>query len=357
MPQVVDSGGSVMKTPVFQSISFSGYDQTAQMDDLVATIGATSYWEGAVGEYGVGTPTVQPPVHLTEAAPSSIDDTAIQTWLQQKVAAGGGFMAPSASALYVISYPANTTITLQGITSCQQFGGYHNSTTVNGVSVAYAVVPECTFPNMTTLQTTTGSASHELAEAVTDPTPFATPPAYAQADATHLYWELILGGGEIGDMCAQWPTSFFVPPSFAYQVQRPWSNAAAKAGHDPCQPELPGEVFFNSVPIMSDTVQISSQGQSYPTGGIQIAQGASRTIPVQLYSEAPVGPWNVAATNWPNTAANLSFAWDKASGQNGDTLQLTITVNAFDASLGGDSFVIESQMGSTVTYWLGYVAP
>jgi hypothetical protein len=356
MPQVADLGGSVLPSPVFQSISFSGYDQTAQVDDFVATIGSTSFWQSAVGEYGVGTPTVQPPVHLTAAAPASIDDTAIQAWLQQQVAAGGGFMAPSANALYVISYPSSTTVTLQGLTSCTQFGGYHSSTTIGAVTVAYAVVPECTFPGMTTLQTTTGSASHELEEAVTDPYPF-TSPAYAQPDTAHTYMAVILGGGEIGDMCAQWPSSFFTPPSYAYVVQRPWSNAAAAAGRDPCQPELPGEVFFNSVPLATDTVNINYQGSAYSTGGIKIAQGASRTIPVPLYSEGAAGPWSVAAINWPNTSANLTFAWDKTSGQNGDTLQLTITVNAIDSTYGGDSFVIESTMGSTTNYWVGYVAP
>jgi hypothetical protein len=357
MPQVASLGGSVLHTPVLQSITFSGYDQIAAIDDFVATIGTTSYWPSAVGEYGVGTPTVQAPVHLAEAAPTTIDDSAIQTWLQQKVAAGGGFMPASASALYVISYPASTTITLQGMTSCTQFGGYHSSTTIGGVTVAYAVVPECTYPGMTTLQTITSAASHELAEACTDPSPFASP-AYAQPDDAHTYMAVILGGGEIGDMCAQFPSSFFTPPGYAYMVQRPWSNAAASAGRDPCQPELPGEVFFNSVPLATDTVTITYQGSSFSTGGIKIAQGASRTIPVQLYSEVPsAGSWSVTAVNWPNTAANLSFAWDRTTGQNGDTLQLTITVQSFDATYGGDSFVVESTMGSTTNYWVGYVAP
>lgn len=359
MPQVIDFGGPVMNAPVFQSISFSGYDQVTQMDDLVATIGTGGggYWKGAVGEYGVGTPSVQPPVHLAEAAPTSIDDSAIQTWLQGKVAAGGGFMAPSANALYVISYPSSSTITLQGLTSCQQFGGYHNSTTIGGVNVAYAVVPECTFAPMTMLETTTGSASHELIEAVTDPTPFANPPTYAQADDAHVYWEIVFGGGEVGDMCAQLPSAFFTPPGYTYMVQRTWSNASAKAGRDPCQPEMPGEIYFSAVPIATDTVSITQQGQSYPTGGIKIAQGASRTIPVQLYSEAPTGAWSVAASTLQGSSANLGFVWSKTSGKNGDTLQLTITANAFDSTFGGAPFVVVSQMGSQATYWLSYVAP
>jgi hypothetical protein len=357
MPQVQYNGGPVIKAPVFQSITFNGYDQTSDVDAFVSGIGGNAFWKGAMNEYAVGKPTVQPPVHLTEAAPSSIDDSAIQTWLQGKVTAGGGFMTPSANALYVIFYPTSSTVTLMGLTSCQQFGGYHNSTTIGGVNVAYAVVPECTnFPGMTALEATTGSASHELEEACTDPFPFVNPPTYTGADGDHTYMEVVLGGGEVGDMCAQWPTSFFVPSGFSYQVQRPWSNVAASSGHDPCQPELPGETYFNSVPIQTDQVSILYQQQSYPTGGIKIAQGASRTIPVQLYSEAPTAAWTVNAYNWPNTAANLAFSWNTQTGKNGDTLQLTITVSAFDSTLGGDSFLIESTAGGATTYWLGYVA-
>ncbi|HEY8086526.1 MAG TPA: hypothetical protein VIF09_01735, partial [Polyangiaceae bacterium] len=273
----------------------------------------------------------------------------------QVVAAGGGFMAPTTSSLYVISYPSTTTVTLSGLTSCQQFGGYHNSTTIGGITVAYAVVPECTLSGWTTLQTTTQSASHELAEAATDPYPLGVTPAYAGADDGHVFLEVVLGGGEIGDMCAQWPTSFFTPPGFAYAVQRPWSNAAARAGRDPCQPELPGEIYFASSPVMTDTVNISYQGQKYPTGGVSIAQGASKTIDVQLYSEAATGPWSVSAINWPDTAANLTFAWDKTGGQNGDTLHLTITVAAVDATYGGEPFLLESTNGTTTTYALGFV--
>jgi hypothetical protein len=355
MPQDVDFGGPLLTAPVFQSISFAGYDQTAQVDDFIATVGATSFWSGAVGEYGIGTPTVQPPIHLPTAAPTTIDDTAIQTWLQGLVAAGdAGAMAPTAGSLYVIWYPSTSTVTLDGLTSCQQFGGYHNSTSINGVNVAYAVVPECTFPGMTALQTTTGSASHELIEASTDPQPLTSSPAYADPDNDHTFMAVVLGGGEIGDLCAQWPTSFFTPAGYAYQVQRPWSNVAATAGRDPCQPELPGETYFAAVPPVSDAIHVTYQGTSYPTGGISIAPGASKTVPVQLYSEAPKSAWTVGALEWPDTG-HLTFAWDSTTGQNGTTLNLTITVSSEDTNYGGEAFVVESSDGASTTYVLGFV--
>jgi hypothetical protein len=361
MPQVVNYGGPVVTAPVLQSITFPGYDLVSQMDDFVAKIGSTTYWEGTVGEYGVGTPTVQPPVHLTTAAPASIDDVAIQAWLAELITGGTpGLMTPSANAIYVISYPASATITLQGGTSCVDFGGYHNSTTVGGTEVAYAVIPECASSGSSTLDITTNAASHELVEASTDPYVLTTMPTYAMVDQDHYYLAVLFGGGgEIGDMCAWWPSSLFTPSDFAYQVQRAWSNTAAREGRDPCQPELPGEVFFNSVPLLTDTVSILYNNQAYSTLGAKIAVGASKTIPVQLHSEGPTRPWRVDAVaidgTW-NMSNNLTFAWDRQSGQNGDTLHLTITAAAIDPTFGGDFFLIESTIGNTTNYSVGYVS-
>jgi hypothetical protein len=343
---------------VFQSISFPGYDQTTAIDSFVATVGTTTYWHDAVAEYGVGTPTVEPPVHLTQAAPKTIDDTTIQSWLATTVAANVGLMAPSANAFYVISYPSTTTVTLETVyTSCTDFGAYHNSAAIGGVQVAYAVVPECTYAPSTTLQTSTDSLSHELAEGSADPIPLPfSSSAWQGTDVGHTFWEVIAGGdGELGDMCSFFYTSFFTPPGYAYDVQRIWSNTAALQGHDPCQPELPGEVYFTGVPLMPNSVPIVWDTQTgYTTEGVQIAVGASKTIPVQLYSEGPMAPWSVAAVEYPSSK-NLKLAWDTTTGQNGDTLNLTITVSGTDSTYGGNAFIIESTSGSVTNMWLGFV--
>ena len=336
IPQVQDNGAAVLKTPVFQSISFSGYDQTAAIDAFVESVGTTTYWTDAVAEYGVGPATVQPPVHLTAMAPGKIDDSAIGGWLATTLASNVGLMSPSANALYIISYPSTTTVTLEGSNSCTGFGAYHNSAAVGGVQVAYAIIPECTYAPSTTLQTTTDSLSHELAEATTDPVPIPYANSTWQGtDVNHTFWEVITGGdGELGDMCSFFSSSFFTP-----------------AG---CQPELPGEVYFTGVPLMTDQVAIVWDGQSgYTTEGVQIAVGSSKTVPVQLYSEGPMAAWTVSATEYPSTK-NLTFAWDKTTGQNGDTLNLTITVSGTDTTYGGNAFYIESTSGSLRHTWLAF---
>ncbi|HEY5048493.1 MAG TPA: hypothetical protein VII49_10790 [Rhizomicrobium sp.] len=97
------------------------------------------------------------------------------------------------NTLYMIYFPNNITITLQGLVSCQSFGAYHyaSSKTVTSSNIFYGVMPDCGY----TFDDHTIVSSHEYAEATTDniPTP-GTNPAYPQAWNTS-------DGYEIGDLC------------------------------------------------------------------------------------------------------------------------------------------------------------
>jgi hypothetical protein len=311
----------VLSAPKIYPVFFSNDDATtvASLADFSMKVGGTPYWTATTSEYGVGAATGEAAIKLTETAPGQISDTQIQQWLAQKFAAGAPFPTPDANTLIIIYYPMGTTITLQGATSCQTFGGYHNSAQVGNQQIAYAVVPRCG-----NLANTTGDASHELVEAATDPFPMVNP-AYPQVDDNHIYWQLALGGGEVGDMCAQFPAVFTQFSYLNYTVQRTWSNKAAKAGHDPCQPELPGEVYFNAAPVL-DLVPWMFQGQAVMIRAVKIPVLGSKTIDIQLYSEGPTPPWTVDTPDLSGGALTLSL--DKNTGQNGDVLHLTIKVNS-----------------------------
>jgi hypothetical protein len=359
-PQVVDYGGPVLQNPKLVPVFFSGDDPTftAKLTDFVSNLGATPYFAAAVGEYGVSPATAHAPVQLTETAPPAIDDTAIQTWLKAKLN-GDDPLWPSndANTVYVLHYPAGTTVTLQGQTSCSAFGGYHGDVQLDAAHgsayVAYAVIPRCaSFGTLTGIDATTGAESHEIAESVTDPYPQDNP-AYATADDAHFEWVRFLGGGEVGDMCAQFAGAFTKFAGFDYTVQRIWSNAHATAGQDPCRPELPGEVYFNASPVLPDAVVMSAGGQPVTMAGVNIPVGQSKTIAVQLFSEAPTsGPWTVSAVN--AGTAYLGFSFDKTTGSNGDTLMLTITVNSAPTRR-NESFVVKSSLGGQDNEWIGVV--
>ncbi len=368
MPTVATGGGPTLANPVFIPITFPGDPNQADIAAFTAGIGATTFWSSIVSGYGVGAATSGTPVILTTAQePSGVgatidDQTGIQPWLQAQLASGGALAGTnSLNTVYAIYFPAGTTITLQGASSCSAFGGYHNNftTTDTGENVSYAVIPNCgSFPTgsgtLSGIDAITGPASHEYLEAVTDPQP-STNPAYAGVDNNDFIWEFILGGGEIGDMCAQFPGVFIKPSGFSYMVQRSWSNTAALASHDPCQPSLSGEVYFNSIAKLPTTVLGGGIGSTHV---ISIPLHQTKTVEVDLYSDGPTsGPWTVKAfdaAELMGQPSSLMFSWDKTSGQNGDKLNLTITSIANPPSKGA-GFIIESDLGSTQNFWIGLV--
>jgi hypothetical protein len=122
-------------------------------------------------------------------------DSDIQKELERQIRKG--VLPPNdLNTLYMIYFPADITIILDGQSSCVVFGAYHfaknDSRWAKGNNIFYSVEPECNsgFPYLTF------AASHEFAEAITDnvPTPLVNPD-YPQAwnDST---------GYEIGDKCS-----------------------------------------------------------------------------------------------------------------------------------------------------------
>lgn len=358
MPRVIASGGPVLKAPSVTPVFFPGFSFPTEMTEMTAKIGASKYWE-ALTEYGIGPITQSAPIVLTPdlivpADIGPITDEQIQAWLISRFDGTHAEFGndPDTTSIYTLFYPAQTVISLQNSKSCQSFGGYHGNVTIKGQLVAYAVIPQCpSFGSQKAVDGVSAVVSHELSEAVTDPFPF-DQPAYTQVDQNHFGWMFYLGGGEIGDLCAQFSASLSKPADIGYTVQSNWSNANAKAGHDPCQPAPDGQVYFNSMPALNDKVM--SRGAS--TKGVKVAVGETKVIPVSLYSDAPTsGPWTVTVTSQNrNGTSPFKYALDKSSGQNGDVLNLSITgVTAVSGQSGTSTFVVTSQLGSRRNIWIG----
>jgi hypothetical protein len=399
MPILVDQSGPVNAAPVITEVTFSSTytNNVSDLDAFMTGLWALPYWSAATSEYGVAAPTVKNAQHLAEAAPGNTTDAAIKTWLANKIQTGAtGFTNASNNSLFVLFYPSTTTISKgAGSKSCQAFGGYHGSTTVtvggNTIYPTYAVIPECVASvdaggAQATLDETTAAASHEMVEAVTDPyvdrqtTPISAwvgTTTFASSVDPYAAWPYGIVGSygllEDGDMCESFGSSFFTPTGFAYMVQRTWSNAAVRAGKDPCAPYHTGETaYFLAQPVfdpnfaadeaMSPPVylpQVSFAGGSGTTQGVSIAVGSSATVPLILWSDAPVAaPWTVTARDVsdPTGATTyLTLALDKSTGNNGDTIHLTITVNSADTNIGGEAFVVTSTDGVLRHSTYGYV--
>jgi len=124
----------------------------------------------------------------------TLTDEDVQKELARQIA--DGVLPPrDPNTLYMIYFPSDISISLDGSLSCQSFGAYHFATNDSKIAkkknIFYAVEPECN----SGFGFLTFAASHEFAEATTDnvPTPGSNPD-FPQAwnDAS---------GFEVGDKC------------------------------------------------------------------------------------------------------------------------------------------------------------
>jgi hypothetical protein len=144
----------------------------------------------------------------TSAPVGSVTDSAIQAQLKKWIAAGT-VPKPTKNMLYFIYLDPGIVSIMGGSKSCQNYCGYHN----HAGKVYYAVMPYPTcngcLGGMTAFDALTGTSSHELCEAITDPVPGSG--WYDNAN------------GEIGDICA-WNFKKVA----GYTVQLEWSNVQGK---------------------------------------------------------------------------------------------------------------------------------
>lgn len=358
-PQVVNAdGGSVLAKPKVMTITYAGDPQAIAVDKLVAALGASSYWSATTSEYGVGVLTALSPVHLPEVAPASIDDSTIVASLKANTTGASPAWGPAdPSTIYLFVFPEGTIVQAGGA-CCDTYDGYHGDATIGVKEIPYAVVCECAGfdgPGIPVVESTTVAVSHELIEAATDPFVQSTP-AFSQTDDPDAIWTLVTGG-EVADMCTYNTNTYVKPADVGFVVQRSWSNAAAKAGHNPCVPADPVP-YFNAVPVLPDNVTLQYFG-AWHTKGIKIPLGQSADVEIDLFSDAPTAvPWTLQA--WDASEFNggpklLSFTWDATSGQNGDKRKLTIKVLAIDPQVKGEGFILEARHGTQDNLWMGVV--
>lgn len=348
VPQVKNQGGPVMTAPNVIPIFFGMDADQSQLEGFMKQLAASAFWGQATTEYGVGALTVGSSIVVSDTPPTSIDVAGIDSWLEGYVGSDAGWPPVTTNTIFAVFYPDATTISdpLFG-TSCTDFNGFHYEGASN-TNLVYVVVPRCEAAGaLTGIDGLTATLSHELVEAATDPL-LVNSPAWAYADDDHLIWSFT-PGAEIADMCALEPQSFEKLVGSFY-VQRPWSNASALAGHDPCVPVL-SQPYFNAAPVLTNDVNIAFDMHYVATKGVQVPIGMSRTVPVQLFSDAPTADWMVQAID-TTTPPGLTFSWDRQTGNNGDTLHLTITRTAMSSS----EIIFESTSGSTINLWFAFVS-
>ena len=371
-PTVANSGGPVLATARVVPVFFPRDPNQATLSDFVTKYLASPEWKTSMAEYGVTGATVGPAVVAPALPQFMTSSDAFNDWLASQLDGTNPAWGPTdeatlASTLFLFFLPAGPLEAPQSTyTICQQASGWHWHTipasppsldggapdanadgaapeagTSDGggplprVPVLYAIVGECEpMYGVSTLDQATVTATHELAETFSDPY-WDTSPANFTVAPPYGYWVAGTAGGEIGDMCQAMPSDTFTPADLGYSIQRIWSNEAALAGHDPCQPVAAGSPpYFNSVPDVPDTFTEPTLG--VPVRGVIVKAGQSRTIDVRLFSDGPTADWTVQVLQSGYTAM-IGLKLDRATGNNGDVLHLTISVDKGAAGLVGQA--------------------
>ncbi len=360
--QVLNSNGPVLASPTVIPVFYQGDPMQAQVETLATQMSTQPWWGQVVTEYGVGPLQVGTSLMMATAAAKSLSEATVLSTMKANLGAGKSWGAAVSDAVYVFVIPDGTTFTdSSGGVCCNDYDGYHDSQSIGGKEVAYAVVCACANeagPGVTMAQSFAGAFSHEVVEAATDPYPNVSP-AYSDPAPEFTAWS-VANGGELADMCEYEPDVNIQPDGFDLPVVRIWSNAAAAAGQDPCVPAPAGVPYFNAMPVTQAAVHIvDNYGTTVVTQGIKANAGQSVVVPVGLFSTAqmsmPITVQFYDFNNYMGSNTLLTGKFDTDTGNNGDTLNLTIHVNKYDPQLGGALFILESTDGTHSHQWTGFV--
>lgn len=360
IPPVTYNGGNILAHPSIVTVTFDGDAQRSFVEGFDDIITTTKWWDAVASEYcdsrgqciGHGTAGVY--AHVATAPDPSYTDSAnggaatLQTYIDARIQ-DGTLPPPGTDTLYMIYLPSSTIIDLDGSRSCKAFGGYHNamsSTPPGGgapVKFAYAIIPRCS-SSKTEL---TFAASHEIIEAATDPYLSPDQQTYYAFGSVNDAWDL--GGGEVGDRCVDFTgMGQDAYQESGYTVQRSWSNAAAKASHDPCvpAPSAAQQPYFNVAPSGGDSLVMKI--------------GDTKTIELIAFSDGPTPPFSIDATEITQFFGGndvLDLSLDQTQLQNGQKAHLTVTLNGDPGQMGVAAFQITSSLGQVGHQWTFTVSP
>ncbi len=368
LPQMTNKGGRVLTAPVIVTVTYPGDTNAASYETFGDKIGASEYWKAITAEYGVGPATSGPDNHVREATTlaTSMTDGEIDAYIRERVGnyAKYGWPAPTAQSVYMLYVPKTTKITLGGSEACAAgVGGYHTSADVGGVQVPYGIVLQCSFGSKSGTPRT-NTASHEIAEAVLDPEPIGDNAGWVGVDLDHVGWHLFMAGNvENGDLCEIYREERYTPaePDFTSNVARQWSNANAKAGHNPCAPAPTSQPYFNVSALDQEkvTVNATAMGGAFKqtTKGYHVAVGETKTFAVGFWSDAAMGAWTLGATEnnafsggGGTTTKRLTYSIDKKSGKNGEKAWVTVTVNSTPANKANVLTIVSTDSSGTQHY-------
>jgi hypothetical protein len=335
-PLISNPGGHPVNPDVqLVTITFAGYPFQAEVEAFGDYLVGSSWFADTGREYGAGTGSHIAKLHLPDydaSKPQTISDLDIESLVLRDIDAG--VLPPPGSpirSLYMFYLPASITVSNGGFgASCKNFLGYHNEYSFSLLNPAdnfnYAIVADCSPGQANELMQIETTASHELAEAATDPFPISAP-AF-QIHDLNSPWVIAGQIVEAGDVCEG---QYMLAPGSdgGFWVQQIWSNLAADAGLAPCVPADPQRPYFG--------VTVS------PAGTVPADAGETMDLQVTGWSSGPMsGSWSVGDSIWSTSGLGQyipTLTWASPNLDNGESATLGVTVPA-GAAAGSNGIVM-----------------
>jgi hypothetical protein len=333
----------VIANPQIIPVFFTDSPEQEATIAFLQALAASKEW-AVLAEYGVGPATVGPPVYLTIAAPQTITTMDAAIFVGMNAAS---WATLDGSQIFSLFYPHSTEgMSIPG--HAWPSNAFHTFTvTPTDRPVVFTLLADWTL----------GDASnqfHELAEASTDPF-YSSSDGYWLLSHDNTTWRAVTVDTEVADMCEI--TAVFFDSDLPQPVQAIYSDTAVASGMFPCT--SPGSELsaFGAYPVLPDTYTDGLGANAT----VKIAPGASVTIPVNIYSYAPLAApitLTVRQNNINEARTNvLTFSFDQTMAFNGSVVHLTITAppTPLSSTTAYASFLVQARVSSTVSSFPGLV--
>lgn len=333
-PQVVPNSGTVFANPHLVTITFPG-DGMQTMEEGFGDFVIGSNWYKAVGaDYGIKAAT-HSKYHFA-TAPSPFNEPNVLAAIKSSTDAA----LPKASAtekelIYLIYVPHGVKFTdAQGMDAvCGQSGadGYHSYDTLGTTNFSYAIIGDCSKNG--DINFITSTSAHEIIEAATAPITNNSTPGWMLVTDNSSHW-IGMQYDEVGDLC-QLDANI---TEGTWQLQRIWSNSAAKAGASPCVPIPAGEVYYD--------VAVS------PASPLTVPAGGTATYTLGGWSTAPMADWDLSGVicDSADFDPNPMFIPATIGDQKLATVTLSVPTNATSGQI-GCTMVFSGPAASAQNYW------
>jgi hypothetical protein len=313
LPRIEYRGGPFLRNPKIVTITFTNDDPkwVTRLEQFGAVITRSAWWREVTAGYCakpghcIGNGSASAPVQLDEVLPTELRDTDIDALLL-RMAKIGRLGAIDDNTLLLVYLPAGVTLADATTRYCAgRARALHRSLEIDSARIPFAILPRCGDE-----AELTGSASHEILEATTNPFPAERGFAFVMGSAQSGF---TAAGVEPVDPCGLITMDGHWTTDSGFVMHRAWSNAAAAQAHDPCVPSRADLPYVMLVP-REPAVRLAHEGETVTIELDASTAGAAKTWAVSAFD----------LSGYQDHAQYVDVSLDKSTITSGESVRLTI---------------------------------